>query len=347
MNRARHIHFWSHHSDSALTWTPDREPERFANGHGHTVVEMYAHLRDLGSSVTIGPRAPKGTDVIVTSLDRLVSHHGVHSRSQQFRLALATLRVGRLVVIRNDIPLNIASPRYCSRVVAPNTTAVRKRSDFWLPILPQRGLRRRRGQRSDTIACVALKARVENLPDYIVDGSLAEDLQQIGVSLRVDTDPRDWPDFEDVDVVLCVRRPHPSMDVAGLNRKPATKLTNAWLADCIPLIEPEPAYMEIAAPGDNCLVVESAEDILSIVTRLRSNPTEARRLFVNIERRAHEVERSVIVERWRQVLFDEKNPSRRLRSLTALLRFAVIRVAAKLQLQARSTFRRVFFITAP
>src|SRR2546421_5319137 len=60
------LHFWVTEVPPRLSdWHPDAEPSRYANGFGHNLLELFVRLRLSGSSVSIGPRPPRGTRAIV------------------------------------------------------------------------------------------------------------------------------------------------------------------------------------------------------------------------------------------------------------------------------------------
>ena len=152
----------------------------------------------------------------------------------------------------------------------------------WLPPLPQRGLVPRRPGRFGSIRSVAFKGNPENVPPDMKTESWTAALATRGISWWPDvpknTDGSDqrWHDFAEVDAAICMRNPAKVLDI---ERKPATRLVNAWRAGCIPLAHPEPAYRELGTDETDLFFVKDGPyvsrcSIASVTTR--SSCTESR-----------------------------------------------------------------------
>jgi hypothetical protein len=299
------VHFWTREVGEAdvLAWDPDGEPERFASGRGHALYELFVHLHRRGRPVTLGASAPRGTGLIITALE-CIAYHTVGIRpGDAFALNRAALRVPRVVFIRINVPYSIPTPRYAGVVVASNLATATGPRDRWLPFLPQRGLRPREPERGTRIASVGLKAFPENVPDYVRDGSLQAALRPMDVRVRVDTEAALWPDFAELDAVICDHRSLPKIDGGSLAHKPPTKLINAWCAGVVPIVASESAYLDLARDGRDSVLAEGLDGTVAAVTRLCSEPHSAEALFAGIRERTREFATERILEQWEELLW--------------------------------------------
>ena len=275
---------------------------------GHVVLELYVRLRRRGRDLTIGPEPPDGTEVLVLLLEEIVSYDGRLQPDATGALAAAGQRVPSIVVVRSDLPLAVSAPSFVTAEVMPNRTAIVDAArQCWVPLLAQRGLvprRRRRGTSVHTLAC---KGFDFNLPSELRDGSLAEAVAPLGVSVRLDCDPATWPDFRRVDVALCARRHNDEWDDPRHLRKPATKLVNVWVGGAIPLVAPQAGYLELVRPNEDALVVAHADEIVGAVRRLTTDPELVRRLQRGGAARAGEFSSDHVLDAWEQ-LFDADRP---------------------------------------
>lgn len=272
------IHFWTLRPiDDALLWEPDLEPDRFQNGFGHAFLELYARLREFSEehSVTLGATIPKATAVVVVNMADLTGWKRGGQPKALLKLCRALLgRQCGLFVIRNDIPASWDVPFCTTREAVPNRASAKTSMQVHIPLMPQRGLIRRSGSRPPTVETVALKAFRNNLPTWI--DTLDEGLRQLGVSLRVDTeisgDGSSWSDFSTVDIALCIP---PRQLLDNEERKPATKLINAYAAGVIPFATRLPAYVEVGKDGIDCVFI--LNDPASIIQEVRSLLDDQRR----------------------------------------------------------------------
>lgn len=296
----RPVHFVAAVVPGAVAvWEPDRAPERYADGEGHQVVELYARLRDLGLPVTIGPHPPRGA-LLVMSADHLVSWFGHPRRREQAHTARLALTGHRLVVVLGDHPHPGRLPAFAGTRVAPTPTAARQDPRaVWIPLLPQRALVPRNPDRQGTVRTLAMKAHTDNVPPEYRDPDFARRLAALGVEFRIDDAVTAWPDFSTIDAVLCVARPQPRWDAGpSLPRKPPTKLVNAWAAGCLPLIAPQTGYLDLARPDVDAVVVESPAAVLAQVERLLGDPAAVTRIEAGVAARSTEFARDAVTDRW-------------------------------------------------
>jgi len=311
------VHFWTlHETSELLKWDPDVAPGNYLDGRGHSFFEPYARLRIRSSRVepTIGAAMPRDTEIVVVSLEELRGWKSQPLIRTNLRLAAAVLRCPRLVVVRNDLPLSVPSPPHTSLEVMPSMrSVVDSARQVVVPPFPQRGLRPRDPARGDRIEVMALKAMSRNVPEWVEDPRFVRELRNSGVTLRIDTesDPAAWPDFHAVDLALCVRRHHPEIDEnAGYERKPPTKLINAWSAGVVPIAAREVSYVELARESRDTIFVDSADQVLRAIRTLQSDPVLAEQLRIEGNMRSKEFTVEAVVGHWERMFAQVRRRSR-------------------------------------
>ncbi|MEL6454975.1 MAG: hypothetical protein AAFQ40_09690 [Cyanobacteria bacterium J06623_5] len=123
----------------------------------------------------------------------------------------------------------------------------------------------------------ARRNRVETISYFGGQGGLSPDfysehfqtsLRQLGVSLNLNFQPSSWGNYDSTDLVLAVRHHHhPTL----IKTKPASKLINSWQAGCVALLGREPAYRAVGTPGQNYFEIETPQDALETIAKLREH----------------------------------------------------------------------------
>lgn len=263
------------------SWDPDAEPGRFANGVGHLILELHRRLLQRGLVTTIGTSIPEGTTLLVVMARRMSWARPLARVHYAWRL-----RRHRVVFVRNDLTIDFVRRFRVDVEVAPSRTFLTSEvrgAACVLPPLPQRGLIPRDPSRGDRIERVCLKANPRNIPEQLLERSMLDRLDELGVSLDIDAPATEsgadqrWNDFGDVDVAICARR-----DGQETICKPATKLLNAWAAGVIPLASREPAYEEIGTDRRDVLFFDDVDEIPELLHLLRTDDELRTRLWLGI-----------------------------------------------------------------
>jgi hypothetical protein len=107
-----------------------------------------------------------------------------------------------------------------------------------------------------------------------------------------------WHDLSSIDVLLGVR----SFDCQPHNTKPPTKLFGAWHAN-IPFIGGhDSAFRQVGTPGQDYLVVGTAEEALDAILRLRDDVELYKKLVQNGKKMATLYNEETIAQVWIEVL---------------------------------------------
>ncbi len=101
--------------------------------------------------------------------------------------------------------------------------------------------------------------------------------------------------------------PHGDLAVRDLTAtdyfaKPATKLTNAWLAGVPILLGPEPAFQALRESPLDYIEIKTPDEAVEAIIRLKQNPALYREMVENGLRRSQEFTVDRIAARWREVL---------------------------------------------
>jgi len=348
-DRQAPIHFWLPDGVDAdlLCWNPDAEPERYQTGIGHAIIELFRRLGDRGLDVTIGSEPPPGAH-LVFHLTSVYSWRKCTASPRELAQLYEVLAGGHdVTIIRGDVPLSFRVDLPRAIEVMPNMASIARSDQVWVPLLPQRGLVPRPAERYGALRAVGIMANAENVPAQLLEPAFERALGRCGVAwrprLRRRTGPNAWDtapwhDFSDLDAVVCL-----SCDPRNDSqlRKPATKLINAWVAGAVPLVPPQPSYVELMSPGENVAVAASPEAVLGVVAELASDPEMFRRLEAGAIERGSEFSHDRVLAKWVDLLRREESPShRRLDSYGLTARAASLRSGIWLDRKSRAARAR-------
>lgn len=211
----------------------------------------------------------------------------------------------------------------------PRQVANNSRSIF-MPHWPQPGLKPRDPSRQDAFEVLSYFGHEANLAPEFKTIRWQEDLKnRCGMQFRIPS-PETWWDFSGTDCCLAVR---PSCRTSHLN-KPASKLYNAWLGDCILIGGTDSAYEESGKPGVNYLQASSANAVLEHLERLKADPRRRRALVEEGRKAGRTVNTEATRERWKHFVqstvrehaarwFSHPRPIRQLSCLSGYLRRSI------------------------
>ncbi len=305
------IHFWLHNPpplEELTDWCPDSEPQRYASGVGHNLLELYKRLEAEGVDVSVGSDVPSGVRLLVVFLKSAFEKRPTRRRPLRDALRAVQRVGGRFVLIRSDAPPEWEFPARPVAEFVPTASMIQHPWQRWLPPLPQRGLIPRRPERYGRIRSLAWKGNPPGVHPDLLSPRWLEALEARGVRWWLDapghTDGSDqaWHDFAEVDAVLCVRTPE-QIERFGA-AKPPTRLINAWVAGSIPFAGPEPAYLELASQSEDALFIDSPWACLELIDRLNADPRTITAIEERCRIRAEEFSLQSVVARWRDALLD-------------------------------------------
>lgn len=274
---------------------PDRDWRELQTGERAWILQGYLRLRAVGRPVELVGQAP-GEGLVV-----------FHAKQERELLRRGVPRRAVLVGCRADN----RQPLAADFELLQNGHWADGECRFWVAHWPQPGLLPRSAGRGARLERIAYKGFLGNLAPEFLAPEWNRFLAGVGIEWVVDATPfrgtgtdlaaSSWPDFREVDAILAVRPPRPGRE----HSKPATKLTNAWLAGVIPILGPEPAFAELRRSELDFVEVDGLESAKRAIERLRSSPEEVLRRLEHGRARAPEFGVDSIRRRWEELLFVE------------------------------------------
>lgn len=150
--------------------------------------------------------------------------------------------------------------------------------------------------------------RIKNLCFYGIQDNLAPDLKSDdwrsfinsnNLQWHIIENPDKWNDYTETDIVLICR------DFEGnpYHQKPATKLTNAWLAGVLPIHTPESAYMaEISNKSAASITVNTYEELKNNILNLTCDKTYYLQLLENAKKYSALYTKESITNEWIELI---------------------------------------------
>ena len=266
-----------------------RHAQRFRGGVNNWIVQSYLRLReplrDVGMTPTLSDHFLPGC-VNIAHRDSLNRVTAPYHRSY-------------IVGIRADRPPLAA----CQWEVEQNSLESGRPRARYLPLWPQPGLIARDAARGTRIERIAYFGRTSAAPAWFYDHAFHVALGRHGVTFEIRDDQ--WFDYTDVDLVLAHRIEAATM----LQHKPASKLINAWLAGTPALLGAEPAFAQLKRSALDYVAIETPQDVIAAVDRLRASPAEYLAMVDNGRRRGTAFSAQATKRRWMHFLQDEVIPN--------------------------------------
>ena len=261
---------------------------RFRGGVNNWIVQTFLRLRvplaDAGTAPTIGETFIPGCVNIAhrDCLNRLFVPY-YQSFVVGIRADRSPVHLCDLEIVQNELQPKNPSMQFLN---------------FW----PQPGLVVRDSSRGLRIERVAYFGRASTVPAWFHDPAWHAALAAMGMVFEI-RDGR-WFDYSDVDVVLAHRTEPPTV----LRQKPASKLTNAWLAGTPALLANEPAYASLRKNSLDYLAIDSPADVLAALRHLRSSPLQYAAMVANGRRRGVDYSIASTKAQWMRFLLDRVVP---------------------------------------
>ena len=284
-----------------LSWDPDSNPQMYSTGVGHNILELATRLRARNQRVTIGAQVAKDAEVVI-----FYKKHFLLERSRTLKI-LGTAAKFPTVLVRSDLPTEHTLIFRPDLEVVPNGILAERKNQKYLPHLPQRGLVARDSTRGNLLRNFEIKCYEHNIPDNLFEIASAikkvhpETYLKIDSPKSSDSSDNNWHDFREVDISLILRS-QKFKNIFSDDRKPATRLVNAWVAGTIPFVDPLPAYLEIIRDKVDGFVIYEVGDIEKTLIELMSNPEYLSEVREAVRIRSQEYQVDKILDDWENAL---------------------------------------------
>ncbi|NNE42467.1 MAG: glycosyltransferase family 1 protein [Marinicaulis sp.] len=307
--------------------------QRCVGSMNNWVVIPYIYFRRAGYDVSHSPEPLDDAINIVSSVDFGIRHRPVRPF---------------IVACRADCH----EPKLANWVFEQNNLNKGKAKISWTPHFPQPGLIARKRERGAELSVLGYMGETSNLYEQFCDETFLSALNSMGVIFRhgkrspEGDEPVSMHDYSNVDAIIAIR----NLTLADVANKPASKLVNAWAAGVPALLGAEPAYQELRKSSLDYIEINSSEDAINAIRRLKDDANLYNNMISNGQARAKEFTVSEILCRWVEhlngpvghefVKWQRKNGA--VKSLLWLKNAAADKIARKVYLHRRDTGERPF-----
>lgn len=174
---------------------------------------------------------------------------------------------------------------------------------FYIPHWSQPGLIPRSFERGDKFENVVYFGLTNNIAPEIRGQAWQQQVNALGLYWTIEK--KRWYDYSNVDAVVAVRSfSHRS----NFSWKPATKLYNAWHAGVPAILGRESAFQRERMSNLDYIEVNSPNEVISALKRLRDDVPFRQAMIENGKIRAKETEPQNLVKYWRNFLTNVCTP---------------------------------------
>jgi hypothetical protein len=158
-----------------------------------------------------------------------------------------------------------------------------------------------RGEKFENVAFMGVE---ESLSPELRSECFYAEVQQLGLRWLPIYDKAKWPDYSEVDAVVALR----AHGDPAINRKPATKLYNAWLAGVPAILGAESAFQHEGNPGYDYLEASSMAEVIGALQQLRDDVGLRRAIFERGCARARSLTSAKLCVQWIDLIENKLQP---------------------------------------
>jgi hypothetical protein len=139
---------------------------------------------------------------------------------------------------------------------------------------------------------------------------LRQSLKKLNLTLKIPP-TSEMNNYSTTDLVLAVREEASAksrVSKLSVNKKPASKLINAWTAGVPAIVSPDPSYLDIKKSDLDFLIAKSENEIIDQIKKLKRNPSLRLKMIKNGNQRALEFNRLAICNQWKSKFENEIVP---------------------------------------
>ena len=166
---------------------------------------------------------------------------------------------GQVHLVSNEYKTHVSTLRWLDRVTFPGL-------QYFVPPPMHPVLTLRNRARGDLFETVAFIGAEKNLEAEFRTDAFKESIARLGMKFIIVDDPAKMTDYSEIDVVLAARKLGQQV-----SHKPAQKLINAWRAGVPAILGCEVGYRELKHSNLDYLEVDSGDEVVTGLTRLRDD----------------------------------------------------------------------------
>lgn len=162
----------------------------------------------------------------------------------------------------------------------------------------------RNPDRGDRFENIAFLGAEKNLEADFQTPYFREKIRELGLKFLIVDDPAKMNDYSEIDAVLAVRKIN-----RNITHKPAQKLINAWRAGVPAILGREMGYQELYHSDLDYHEVDSVEEVLDALKKLRDDPELRRQILESSREKAEDYTPEAIELRWGDLIRDRVIPA--------------------------------------
>lgn len=266
-------------------------------GKWNWTLQTYQRLKDHGYACQVALDL-RASGIVIGHRDVIPTFYRPHS--EQLLVCIAAERglhpFAQFNILQNPVQETLVKheslERLWNRLIGRNCGFIR----YW----PQPNLVPRNPDRGDRFENVVFMGVMESLAPELRGPDFESAVMKLGMKWLPIHDKSKWPDYSEVDAVVALRA---NADPVN-DRKPATKLYNAWLAGVPAILGAESAFQAEGAAGADYLEATSVREVLDALRRLRDDAALRRKIVEAGNNRAESLSYSALCQQW-MVMFQE------------------------------------------
>ena len=280
------IHFYA--PDRSTHYMFEYKPEELAkalaiktSGFTAWIVSTYVRVKNAGLPCEFIDHIPS-SGILFALSDSLGNRHPY---------------TGELMVVCAKSDKEFHPSAYLHVVQNPDDCHNRKNhiwKPYYIPHWPQPNLISRRKSREFLVENVAYMGTRTNLAKELLSEDWNNSLRQLGVNWHPHFSHHKWSDYSEVDIIVAARSFSDRRD----KNKPASKLINAWRAEVPAILAPESAFLAVRKSELDFAIVNSLDEIIDAIQKLKTNPKLYRSMLDNGIKRSQEFQEDKITQLW-------------------------------------------------
>lgn len=247
-------------------------------------LQTYVYLRSSGFPCSLVKKMPQ-EGIVVAHRDCLVPDNYLEPNSNVLLVCIQSnrqrLSYAQIHVVQNPY---LARQIQNTHFIEPWTTPA---------------LQKRDANRGDRFENVVYVGHLNDLATELKQYAFREQVRSLGLKWRVQI--HNCFDYADVDVVLAARNfcPNVKQQTENFIHESAIKLCDAWLAEVPAILGHEGAYQFMRQQDLDYLEVDSPENVIYALKKLRDHPDLRQAIIQNGKIRSQEFDHKVLTAKWR------------------------------------------------